>query len=238
MKHLPDVNPLFIPVLALGVFLSACVGYTPPPPTETHAPTLTRRPTETPSPSRTPTPSPTSTKQSLPTQPAVEPVGDTGEVHLRMGESQKVGDGGFSFQPVIGYDVKVLPGQATLVSKDGGVVISLVGGDVPGANALEGVMDRLLARVSEDFEAFEASDPYPITVDETRGLATDVSAELTGQPVSGKVAVVAPSDTQLFYAFAFSIEEPADRWESEGSEVFEAIIESVQFYQLDDEGSP
>jgi hypothetical protein len=242
LKRLFSDYPCIIPVLVLGFLLPACTGYTPPPPTETASPTPTRRPTEKNPPTQMELPAETPTEAPLPTQriesALTEPAGDPVEIPFRLGEVQQVGDGGFHFQPVIGYNVNVLPGQATLVSKDGGIVLSLVGGDVPGASALEGVMDRLLAKVSEDFEEFEASDPYPITVDETRGLATNVSAELIGKPITGKVAVVAPSDSQLFYAFAFTVEEPDDRWESEGNEVFEAVIDSVQFYELDDESSP
>jgi hypothetical protein len=152
-----------------------------------------------------------------------------------MGDEYEVGDAGFAFRPVIGYDVKFLPGQATLVSEDGGIVLSLSGGNVPGAGALEGVLDRLLAEISKDFENFEASDPYPIAVDETNGLATDVRAELIGRPVAGRVVAAAPTDTQLFYAFVFTIQEPDRRWESEGSGVFEAVIESIRFYDLIEE---
>ena len=243
MKRLFNVSLIFTLILALGSILAACTGYTPPLLTETPSPTRTRRLTDTPLTSHTSPPADTPTDLPLPTRQIeptrTDPAEAPTELTLRLGEVQEVLEGGFSFQPVVGYDVNILPGQATLVSKDGGIVLSLAGGDVPGANALEGVMDRLLARVSEDFEEFEAGDSYPIIVDESRGLAANVSAELIGKPVAGKVAVVAPSGSQLFYAFAFTIEEPDDdRWETEGSEVFEAIMDTVRFSELDDEGDP
>jgi hypothetical protein len=161
-------------------------------------------------------------------------VEDSLENPLLLDEVQEVPDGGFTFQPVSGYNVTLLQSQATLVSEDGGIVISLAGGDVPGANALEGVLDRLSATISEDFEKFEVGDPYPVDVDNTSGLAIDIDAELVRRPIAGKLVVVAPLDSQLFYAFAFTIQEPDGRWESEGSKVFDAVIESIRFSELDE----
>jgi hypothetical protein len=148
-----------------------------------------------------------------------------------LGEEQSVGGGGFSFRPVVGYQVTLKTGQATLISTDGTIIFSLAGGSAPSANAIEGVMDRLMAGVSEEFEEFEAGEPFPITVDDSRGLAADVTGELIGKPITGRMAVVAPAGTQIFYAFAFTVEGPeGDRWRTEGNEVFEAVIESVDFF--------
>jgi hypothetical protein len=230
-------------LLIFSLLPAGCVGYTPPPPTTTPSPTRTRLSATTPAPTFTITPADTPTIQPSPTpEPEViqqEATSVSAEMIMRLGEAMQVGEGGFSFRPVLGYKVDVLPGQATLVSEDGGIVLSLVGGDVSGGSSLEGVMDRLLARVSQDFEKFETGEPYPILIDENEGLAIDVTAELVGKPVEGQVAVVAPTSAQLFYAFAFTLEElNEDRWESEGSEVFDAVVGSVHFNEMPSEGSP
>jgi hypothetical protein len=148
-----------------------------------------------------------------------------------LGDIRTVREGGFSFRPVVGYEVKTKSGQATLISQDGNFVFSLAGSPTPNANTLEGVIDRLLAGVSEQFEGFESSDPYPITIDDSSGLAADVSGELVGKPIAGRVAVVAPAGTQIFYAVGFTVDVTDEqRWEAEGSEVFDAVIDTVDFF--------
>lgn len=239
LKRLYLSSPVFIPVLTLGLLLAACIGYTTPIPVESPSPTRTRRPSDTPFPSQadlqvdSPTETPTSVQKVEPTR--TESAEEPTKAPLKLGDVHDVQDGGFSFQGVIGYDVNILTGQATVVSPDGGFVLSLTKGDVPGADALEVLMEHLLVKISENFENFEADDPHPITVDGIPGLASDIRAELIGRPIAGKVAIAATSDTQLFYAFAFTIEEPEGRWESEGSEVFNAVIGSVDFYESNDE---
>ena len=60
------------------------------------------------------------------------------------------------------------------------------------------------------------------------GLATDVTGELFGNEIVGRVAVVAPDDTRLFLVFGFAVE---DRWETEGNEVYNMVVDTIEFFE-------
>jgi hypothetical protein len=163
--------------------------------------------------------------------PALTPT-LTEPAELVLGETKTVPDGGFSFRPVVGYDVNILPGQATLVSQDGRFIFSLAGGKSLSGTPLNIILGRLLDTVSKEFDTFQAGEPYPIQVDGSQGLAADVVGNMAESPINGQVAVVAPNATQVFYVLAFAV-NPADQnlWESSGEEAFTAVVGSVSFFE-------
>jgi hypothetical protein len=159
----------------------------------------------------------------------------TGQAEIVLGDTQTVPDGGFSFRPVLGYDVNILPGQATLVSQDGRFIFSLAGGKSLSGTPLNNILGRLLDNVSKEMDSFQAGEPYPILVGESQGLAADVIGKMAESPINGQVAVVAPNASQVFYVLAFAV-NPVDQnlWESSGEEVFTAVVGSVAFFEPSD----
>jgi hypothetical protein len=196
--------------------------------------TLVFRPTATHS--QTPIPSATATEEIIPSA-TIAPTATSNQITLedlpiRLGESKSVEDGGFSFRTIIGYNTELSRRQATLISDDGEVVLSLSGIPVHNVGDLNSVMERFLDKMSETIREFESGQPYPINIDGDRGLAAEVTGEMGGEEVVGRVAIVAPTDEQLFYALAITLDGPTGRgWESRGMPVFETVIETIDFFE-------
>lgn len=235
-----------IPLLAaFSLLLTGCVGYTPTPPAagalSTRSAAVVAAPPANPSATPNPTPSPSPEPAPLPSPTAASTrrattllAGLSTPLPLELGETRTVPEAGFTFRPLVGFEVRLGEGQATMVSQDGSIIVTFSGAPNPSIISLEGAMDRLLAGVADEFKDFEASDPYPITVDDSQGLAANVTGKLLGEPVNGRVAIVAPAGLHVFYAIGFALDrQNENRWEDEGEKVFEFLMDSITFVDPD-----
>jgi hypothetical protein len=85
--------------------------------------------------------------------------------------------------------------------------------------------------MSRSFADFTYEPYFANPVDGYDGLASIIHGELSGNRVSGLVLVVAPSDTQLFYAIIFIPDSPEGSiWQSDGWPVTDAVISSLDFF--------
>jgi hypothetical protein len=79
----------------------------------------------------------------------------------------------------------------------------------------------------------ESSEPEPVVVNGIEGLSVDLSGELFGDDIEGRVVSVVPADGRFFFAFGVGIVTPSqNRWDDEGAEAFEMIISSVEFREI------
>lgn len=153
---------------------------------------------------------------------------------LALGDFHTVEQGGFSFRPLIGFDLHLKPDQATLVSQDGRIILTMSGVDVQQVGSLEDRLGQLLSGVSDGMENFQAGSPYAVSVDQKAGLATDISGMLGGEKIAGQIMLVAQSETQLFYAIALFAEGPGDEQDlAQDNQAIEAVIDSVTFVDSD-----
>jgi hypothetical protein len=194
--------------------LAACGGQTLP------APTPSPEPTNTPLPTATSTPQPTFTPA-----PTAQPT-------LTLGERQRVDAGGYSFQVPSNFETQIRATQATISNKDATILISMVVAPrKDDAQTVETVLAGFLANVTKDVKDLEAGEPYLATVGDFDGLAANVTGTLFGAKNSGRVTVVDIGQPGFFIAFAFVVNgADGKRWESEGSQVFNAILNSIQFF--------
>lgn len=219
-----------------GMFLSSCVGAVRMFPTITPTPTRTLKPsaTSTSIPTNTPTSTvvlePTPTKTRAPTQ--VSRFTATSTSPLRLKPAIQIPEAGFSFQPPIGYEERYQPGQVTLTSEDEDIILSLIGSSIRRIPDLEIILDHFLEIIQESFHEFETGTSYPFTISGNDGIAIDVTGEWSETPIEGKIAIVAVNDEQLFYAVAISANgEEGAGWEPNGSQVFDAVIDSISFFK-------
>ncbi|OGO68969.1 MAG: hypothetical protein A2Z49_06275 [Chloroflexi bacterium RBG_19FT_COMBO_56_12] len=141
---------------------------------------------------------------------------------------------------MVGFESRSKAGQVTLFSQDEDIVFSLTGVEVQSYGQLVQVFTNFLSQVSEQFEEFTADNQFPITVDGSPGIAVTIHGNLAEEPVNGQVVVVAPSESQLFFAIALTNgNRDGQTWEIEGKKLFEALLNSVNFYPiLEDSSSP
>ncbi len=220
--------------LLLSVLLASCTGAVQmlPEPSPTPTRTVSYRPTSTPVKTRTPVEI-EAVKTESRVKPTRTPTPEESPLSMiLLGASENVEGGGFSFRPIIGFKKKVSNREATLTSRDGGVIISLSGIPVHKVDRLEQVLDKLLGKMSDTIQDLYASDPYPVQIDGGKGLAVDLRGKLQGETVNGRLAIVTPYDELLFYALAFSVDgSDGQSWESRGQRVYDTVIRWIDFFE-------
>jgi len=220
-------------IMLASIFLSSCVGAVQMFPTVTPTPGKTFEPTFTPSPipSSTPTSTPTPDPTPEPTQ-RTGPIA-TARLPLRLGKVEKIEEGGFSFRAPLGYESSYQRAQVTLTSDDGDTVVSLIGFRTERSENLETDFERFAEIISATLEEFTTGSTYQFLVNGTPGLAAEVTAIYGEIPVTGRILVAAPNETQLFYALAISPDiATGEGWEPEGRQAFELMIGSITFHEI------
>jgi hypothetical protein len=229
------LHPQKILILLASAILASCVGAVQMFPTVTPTPGLTIEPTNTPSPlptstpTSTATPEPTATETLEPTQ--ISALIATTSVPLRLGTIQTIAEAGFAYRPIVGYEERYQENQVTLTSIDGDTVLSFIGGQKVNTEDLESIIENFSEILSDSFfEEFNVSDAYPVSIDNSPGLAVEVDGMWGENPIAGRIVVVSPADNLAFYALAFSSSvSSGEGWEPEGRQAFEAVIQSVKF---------
>jgi len=221
-------------VFLVAILASACIGVTPVvfDPTPTQAPTQTA----TLAPSPTPLPSATATLTASPAPTATQNPGTPTQTPLVLGKVESIPEAGFSFRSVEGFTIQQdSPEQVTLVSPDGGIILSMSSIAIPVKDPIEDLMRRLMTPIAELFESFKSSDPYAIEVDQKLGLASDLSGVYAGQNFNGQVLLVPSSDNRVFSALSILVELDVDpSTGSLGRQAIQAIIDSVDFIEPDE----
>ncbi|UCD98572.1 MAG: hypothetical protein JSV42_16715 [Chloroflexota bacterium] len=215
------------------ILLSSCQGAEQMIFTITTTPETILEPSFTPS--LTPTTTPTSTATPEPT-PEPEPLNGpiaTAIIPLRLGKLENKDDAGFSFRAPIGYSSSYQPGQVTLTSDDGDTVVSLIGFRTERSDTLESDLQRFAEIISNTLLEFTTGSTYQYMVGGLPGVAAEVSGVYGESPIAGRILVVAPNETQLFYALAISPDiDTGFGWEPQGRQAFEMMLETVSFYEI------
>lgn len=192
----------------------------------TATPTVTLTFTKTSTPTQTQTATPTKTLSATP-----GPVVELGEKHV-------IAEGGFSFRVPFGYVAQIEERQAFISAVDGTVVISFA--SVEGSSlAEEEMIDKYLDAVARRSEGeFEKTPSDPVTIDGLEGKAFDLTGSLRGSPLRGKTFIVPVSSGRFLYGLAISsLAADEHSWQKEGSNVFEAVIESIEWIEPQREGT-
>ena len=232
---------IYCSIALLSLLLSACTGatllvMTPTPvnePTETVAPTEVKPSPPLP-PSSTATPHQSTSQPTETEQPISTPKSTLGTPpSITLGDAQSIDEGGFSFKSLVGFDSRSNEGQVTLFNQNGDIVFSLTGVQVRSYGQLVQVFSSFLSQVGESFEEFTTEENFPITIDGSPGIGVNIHGRLVDEPVNGQVVVVAPSESQLFFAIALTTgNSDGERWNSTGKPLFDELLNSVEFFPI------
>ena len=219
-------------IILVGFLLTSCVGAVQMFPTETPTPNLTIAPTATATVTQTPTPIPTPTPEPTPTLPHHQGPIATAIVPLRLGRTEYIYQGGFSFKAPVGYSTRYQPNQVTLTSIDEDTVFSLLGGKVEREEELEADFQDFIDLISLSIVELDVDEIYPYMVGGVSGLAARVNGMYGENKITGRILVIAPQEDQLFYALAISPDiDNGEGWEPEGRKAFEAMLRTVSFFE-------
>jgi hypothetical protein len=137
--------------------------------------------------------------------------------------------GGYAFQPISGYEFEEFFGLAALVAPDAnpdlGPMLMLIGGTNEQESSDNEIFNNFIKDAErEDVEILEQKE---IRVDGKSGLLADFVGEIGGEPIVGRIVVVAVTPTQQFTMFASA---PKNRWDAfEPS--FDAVLSSIYFFE-------
>ena len=141
-------------------------------------------------------------------------------------------EGGFSVRVPIGYASQVESQQIVMADVDGTLIISFAG--VESTSSEEEIIDEYLDAVARRSDGeFTKTPSDPMSVAGMDGKAFDLTGSLVGKPLQGKTLIVPMSEGRFLYALAIAnISEDENAWEDHGAKVLDAIIESIEFVEI------
>lgn len=145
-------------------------------------------------------------------------------------------EAGFTYRPVEGFKIQQdSPEQVTLVSPDGGTILSMSSIVIPVKDPIEDLIRRLMTPIGELFESFDAGDPYEIKVDQKLGLASDITGLYDKHNFEGQVLLVPSSKNRVFSALSIVVKpDENEEIDSGGKQAIQVIIDSVDFIEPDE----
>ena len=185
----------------------------------------TPEPTALPSPTNTATPLPPPTLTPTPTAlPALRAV--------------KVEADGFTLQipNALGFEVtnKILG----VYDPEGTFLASFMRSPFDGRiNSPEDVIDNYIEAIAERGAEFTRSEATPTTIGGVRGVSVELTGILSDHPVEGRAVAVVPVQDSVFFGIGVSnLESGTDIWQTTGSDYFEAMLDSVEFIEVQNRG--
>ena len=191
-------------------------------------------------PTGTPAPTLTPTNTSAPTQTATTPTKTltlTPKPLIELGERHEVAQGGFAFRVPIGYASQIEEQQAFLSDLEGTLIISFASVE-DSSSSEEEIIDTYLDMVARRSEGeFEKTPSDPVTIRGIEGEAFDLTGSMLGSPIQGKTFIIPIDSDRFLFALALAnLSQDEQAWENKGSKVFEAVIESIEFIELQSTG--
>jgi hypothetical protein len=155
-----------------------------------------------------------------------------------LGEKHVVAEGGFSFRVPFGYVAQIEERQAFISDIEQRLVISFASVEDSSSDEEEIIDEYLDALARRSDGKFEKTPADPVTVGGLEGTAFDLNGSLAGFPVRGKTFIVPISPGRFLYALAiFNLLADEQGWENEGAKVLEAVIESVELFEPQTQGT-
>ena len=214
----------FITLMISILFLVSCS--TPLFSSPTVTPTSTLTATTTPTPTQTLTATPTQTLTATP---------DSG---MELGEKLRIAEAGISFRVPFGYASQIEERQAFISDLEGTLIISFASVQ-DSASDEEKIIDDYLEAVARRGDGkFEKTPSDPVSVNGIEGKAFDLTGSLFGAPMQGKTFAVPIGANHFLFALGLSnLSKDEESWEKQGSEVFEAIVKSIELSEPESAGT-
>ena len=123
-------------------------------------------------------------------------------------------------------------GQTNLLSEDGEIALVLIADYAQADKSLQDMLDNYLEAIGATMDEYKATDSYVLSIGTKEGLAIDITGKVASYEQAGIIAVVVPEEDQIFMIFGSAIN---GRWQDDGLEAFNTIINSLEFGHPEDE---
>lgn len=148
------------------------------------------------------------------------------EIVLQFGEEMILEEAGFSFRPIIGFELEV-DGSVYMYSDDGNLEISLVGGEIDNQTSITELNDQLAADFMVNFDQFELIEAGKNTIQGITGFLNEIHFVNAEEEGFGKALICSPHINQFFFLLVIS---SAEYWLNQGQEVFSALKSQIHFH--------
>ena len=152
-------------------------------------------------------------------QPQVEPEFD-------FGPEIEVEGSGFSFQPIIGFELEI-DGSVYMYSDDGNLEISLLGGVLEDDRSIADLNDALAGEFMENFDSFKLIKAGTDSIQEITGFLNRIEFVNAEEEGLGYGMICSPYLNQYFFILVIT---SAEYWLNFGQAVYEAIKSRIRFY--------
>ncbi|MCP4539755.1 MAG: hypothetical protein GY832_21665 [Chloroflexi bacterium] len=150
-----------------------------------------------------------------------------------LGDAFESKEGGYSFLTIPDYITDEAFGFSAITApdadKDTGPMIVLIGSLQEQEFTLDELFDGAVADMGRGEGELVVSEPTDLTLDGVKARTADLNGTTPGDAVvKGRVTVALVAPAQTFVMFGSA---PADRWESEFSATFNAVQNSLAFFE-------
>ncbi|MEA4812366.1 MAG: hypothetical protein VB108_07355 [Anaerolineaceae bacterium] len=167
--------------------------------------------------------------------PAPSPTPDPASFIL-LAPELTVKEGAYAFQPVTAWkatgeklNLNTQGSMASMTSPDKGLYLNL-NSEKSGVNRNSGdCLNMIRERMGASMQAFKATDPEQVLGNNIPGLTTNISGQLEGQPLSGKLGAYFLNQ-RCFSLIAFNYGTDADaQWQAAGRYAYAKLSASLRF---------
>ncbi len=177
--------------------------------------------------------------QAAPTDVPAQPVEEipapeeTAAPAVSLGDAFESKAGGYSFLTIPDYVTDEALGFAAITAPDAdedtGPMIVLIGSLQEQTFTLDELFDGMVADMGRGEGELVVSEATDFTLDGVKARTADLNGTTpAGDAIGGRVTVALVTPEQTFVMFGSA---PADRWESEFSAMFDAVQNSVAFFE-------
>jgi len=148
------------------------------------------------------------------------------DLDLRFGEEVEIDESGFSFRPIIGFELEI-DGSVYMYSEDGNLEISLMGGKLEEGTSIAELNDDLVADFMDNFDEYNLTESGTDTIQGITGYLNTVRFLNAEEEGRGRALICSPSANQYFFLLMIA---SADYWQAYGKQLFTTLKAEVHFH--------
>lgn len=170
----------------------------------------------------------TTTEQTTTENTAVQSDNTEVETAVSLADEVRVDEGGFAFQPPVGFDVSTDSLFAELVaSDDPDTQINLFGFPLMAGMDLNAMYDGATAEFASD-DSVSLSEREDISINGLKGFSATMSGEEDGKILKGKIVILG-NDAQGVFVLVGAEES---KWDGGVAEQADAVINSISLFEI------
>ena len=150
-----------------------------------------------------------------------------------LGDEYRSVEGGYAFNEVPGYELEEAFGLVSMqppgADPDIGPFFMLIGGLNDETKSSSKLLEDFISGLGQEGEVTDQRD---VTIDGISGIMAEYKGTADGKDVMGRAAFVAVTPTQMFSIVGVA---PPDLWDEELEANFMAVMETITFYEPQEE---